>query len=92
MKKFWFKHEAWGEDWQEFQVIACDVYEAAEQVAENYWNDEPTDPSCFTFEVDIKKEDGTVVPILVTAEADVHFNSCDRKPVAEVATEVQADE
>lgn len=71
--KFWFKHEYWGDEWQDFYTDAFDAEHAAQKLAEDHYHDDPCDPRHFDFTVDIKDESGKVSRINVTAEADVNF-------------------
>ncbi len=74
-KKFYFKHEYWGDDWQEHSGEPLWREETvAMAVAEKYWRKDPCDPYCFVFRVEVKcGEDGTPKKFIVTAETDVNF-------------------
>lgn len=72
-KKFWFKHESWGKEWQECPGLHYDAEEAAYTIAENDYNDDPKEPWKFRFSVDIKGEDGEEEHFEIIAEADIRF-------------------
>lgn len=73
---YYFKHENYGKEWQEWRDGKFDEEYVAQQIAEENFHDDPCNPSSFEFEVEVKKgENGIPMKFLVTAEADVSFYS-----------------
>jgi len=70
--KIQFKHEFWGKDWQDWPASVFDEEMAAHDIAQSYWQDDPSDPTDFNFEIEIKSGNG-IKKFTVTAEPDVHF-------------------
>lgn len=77
--KYQFRHESWGDDWQDFEDKAWDAESAAEKIAEQYWSDDPSDPHRFEFVVEIKDEKDVITKFNVTAEASVNFYARETK-------------
>lgn len=71
--KFQFKHEYWGDEWQDLDGIFRDHEHAAEELAEKHWSDDPSDPWNFEFDVVMRDEKGIEKIINVTAESQVIF-------------------
>jgi hypothetical protein len=83
--KFWFKHEYWGDDWEEVQLKCFSAERAAEIVAEDYRDSDPGDPNDFEFDVSIKDEKGKVTNFSVTASISVDFSAREKEePAKEV--------
>ena len=77
---YFFKHDAWGDEWQQEMSGAYDEEQFAEQVAEEYWSDDPTDPNRFEFKIEVKQgEFGTPKTYIVSAQADVTFYAREKK-------------
>lgn len=77
---FYFKHESYGDDWNERDSHAIDLEKFAEEVAEKYWSDDPSDPNNFEFDVEVKRgEFGTSIKFKVTAESYVNFYAREKK-------------
>lgn len=71
---YYFKNEYYGEDWIRATSFAMDEEAFAEEQAEEYWADDPTNPDDFDFEIEVKRgEDGESKKFKVTAEASVDF-------------------
>lgn len=73
--KFQFRHEYWGDEWQEVPGEHYDHEAAAEHVAEEHWSDDPSDPSHFEMKIEVRSlaEPNRIVMVKVTAEASVNF-------------------
>lgn len=77
--KVQFKHEYWGEGWQDFTENVFDEEHAAEKIAESSYRDDPCDPSNFDFTIEIKSERG-IKRFNISAQADVNFYAKEIKP------------
>jgi hypothetical protein len=73
--KYQFKHEYWGDEWQDFGK-AFDAEQAAERIAEEHWLDDPYDDvEDFSFKVEIKDEQEVITKFVVTAYTNVEFRA-----------------
>lgn len=75
---FEFRHKCYGEEWQSFTEDgnlrrAFCHQSVAEEVAEEHWQQDPSDPSDFSLDVWVRDEKGVVKRFNVTAEARVEF-------------------
>jgi hypothetical protein len=77
MSKYQFKHENWGDDWQDwdekkFGNEPIDEEQAAEMIAEYEFDQYPCDADRYEFEVEIKSDKGTK-KFSVTASYSIDF-------------------
>ena len=69
-----FKHESYGEDWQERECDARFLDLAAEEIASEYFHEDPTAPHRFEFIIEIRRAgENKSIKYIVGAEADVNF-------------------
>lgn len=53
-KTYYFKHENYGEDWQEWTSYLYDLSYVAEEIAEEIYNDDPGDAYDVDEEIEVK--------------------------------------
>lgn len=73
-KTFYFKNEYFGKDWQQRISYSLDLESFAQEIAEQYWSDDPCDPCTFEFLIEVKEaENGEIKKFKICAESEVRF-------------------
>lgn len=77
MKKFWYVIKDYTDDdfSNEFTGYAEDFESVAEEVAHDYWSEDPSDPDKVDYKIGIKDEKNTIKYFLISAYAKVDFSA-----------------
>jgi hypothetical protein len=80
LNKYQFKHESWGDDWEEYSPNkfgdAYFPYHAAENIAEYIWSEDPHgNPEDVCESIQVKSEDGTIRSYNVSGSVSINWYS-----------------
>ena len=70
---WYFKHEYFGDDWQDKWSERWDAEDVAREIAQMIYSDDPCDPYNFHVVVEIKDTQNNERKFKIYAEADVNF-------------------